>query len=58
MQKKLKQQHKRYREKDEQLNDQALHFEILIQKLRPDLLSKYLQPNQEAIRRPDVRTVD
>lgn len=43
-----KAQRLRYKEMNEKLNDQALHMEILINKLRPDLGS---QPTE----RPDIR---
>ena len=38
--KQKKETHKRYRELNEKLNDQALHYEIMINRLRPDLLEK------------------
>ena len=50
--------HKRYRELNEKLNDQALHFEIMINRLRPDLLEKAQDEPMESIVRPDVRRVD
>ena len=50
--------HKRYRELNEKLNDQALHFEIMINKLRPDLLEKAQDKPPEPIVRSDVRNVD
>ena len=38
------------------LNDQALHFEIMIQKLRPDLMNKHMRdPMGGAIVREDIR---
>ena len=35
---------------DEKLNDQAIQFEILINRMRPDLLNKFISQ-----KRPDVR---
>lgn len=38
---------------DEKLNDQAIYFEILINKMRPDLLNKTQQ-----VARTDVKLLD
>ena len=44
---------------NEKMNDQALHFEILINRLRPDLLPSNLEkPLDGAIVRADVRRVE
>ena len=44
---------------NEKLNDQALHFEIMINRLRPDLLSQDLErPLDGAIVRADVRRAE
>ena len=59
---KLKQKNKMYRKMNEDINDQALHYEIMINRLRPDLLneddtsdgSKTLAIST----RPDVRLAD
>ena len=50
--------HKDYRVLNEKLNDQALHYEIMINRLRPDLLEKAQNEPMEAIVRPDIRRVD
>lgn len=55
---KKKQIHKDYRMLNEKLNDQALHYEIMINRLRPDLLEKAQNEPMEAIVRPDIRRVD
>jgi len=55
---KKKETNKRYRELNEKLNEQALHFEIMINRLRPDLLEKAQGEPVEPIVRPDVRRVD
>lgn len=55
---KKKETNKRYRELNEKLNEQALHFEIMINRLRPDLLEKVQGEPVEPIVRPDVRRVD
>lgn len=50
---------KRYKSMNEKMNDQALHFEILINRLRPDLLPSNLEkPLDGAIVRADVRRVE
>ena len=38
--KELRQRKKKYMAMNEEINDQALHFEIMINRLRPDLLKK------------------
>lgn len=53
-----KQTNKRYRELNEKFNDQALHFEIMINRLRPDLLEKAKEEPVDKIVRSDVRTID
>ena len=55
---KKKQVNKDYRALNEKLNDQALHFEIMINRLRPDLLEKAQDEPMEAIVRPDIRRVN
>ena len=61
IQKELRLKKKKYMAMNEEINDQALHFEIMINRLRPDLLketqqedgAKTLQPSI----RPDVRFI-
>ena len=56
---KKKATHKSYRELNEKLNDQALHYEIMINRLRPDLLEKATGEAAFEVKvRPDVRRVD
>ena len=55
---KKKETNKRYRDLNEKLNEQALHFEIMINRLRPDLLEKAQDKPLGRIERPDVRRVD
>ena len=55
---KKKETNKRYRDLNEKLNEQALHFEIMINRLRPDLLEKAQDEPLGRIERPDVRRVD
>ena len=55
---KKKETNKRYRDLNEKLNEQALHFEIMINRLRPDLLEKAQDEPVGRIERPDVRRVD
>ena len=43
---------------NEKYNEQALHYEIMINRLRPDLLSKSQENPLAPIVRPDVRRVD
>ena len=48
---------KNYKKLNAKLNEQAIHFEILINKMRPDLLNERLK-TMTALARPDVRRVD
>ena len=52
-----KQRTKQYKATDERLNEQALHFEIMINRLRPDLLTKAHKNPLDPIVRPDVRSM-
>ena len=56
--KEKKQTNKRYRRLNEKYNEQALHYEIMINRLRPDLLAKSQEKPLAPIVRPDVRRVD
>lgn len=48
---------KRYRKINSKLNEQAIHFEILINKKRPDLLNERLAGVKNSLNgtRPDIR---
>lgn len=48
---------KRYRKLNSKLNEQAIHFEILINKMRPDLLNERLK-SMGPLSRPDIRRVE
>jgi hypothetical protein len=43
---------------NKKLDEQAIHFEVMIQKLRPDILEKRMKAMQEQGPRKDVRLMD
>lgn len=54
-----KQKLKKQRHLSSKLNEQAIHFEVLIQKMRPDLMEKCTASANEALRRrKDIRLID
>lgn len=54
------QKHKLRKQKhiSDKLNEQAIHYEILIQKLKPDILEKRMKSLQAQGTRKDIRLVD
>ena len=54
------QKHKLRKQKhiSDKLNEQAIHYEILLQKLKPDILEKRMKSLHEQGTRKDIRLVD
>ena len=42
----------------EQLNEQAIHYEVLMRKLKPELLEKRLNSLKDGGKRPDISKLD
>lgn len=49
---------KKERFKSEALNEQALHYELIVQKLRPDILEKRMQAMKKNGDRKDLRLLE